>query len=92
MNLINSRLTSGQRNLTRGRIAAAHGRFNRIRQMAPMCTHLVGPIPIGIRTVLLLSRFENIDRRTRPGMSSARHFSTSQLPLLAWISGSPSNT
>jgi len=30
--------TSGQRNLTYGRIVAAHKWFNRIRQMAPMCT------------------------------------------------------
>jgi len=31
-------LTSGQSNLTKGRIAAAHGRFNRNRQGAPVCT------------------------------------------------------
>ena len=30
--------TSGQSNLTSGRIAAAHGRFSRILQVAPMCT------------------------------------------------------
>ena len=30
--------TSGQSNLTQGRIAAAHGRFSRILQVAPMCT------------------------------------------------------
>ena len=30
-------LTSGQSNLTQGRIAAAHGRFSRILQVAPMC-------------------------------------------------------
>jgi len=30
--------TSGQSNLTqKGRIAATHGRFNRILQVAPMC-------------------------------------------------------
>jgi len=29
--------TSGQSNLTQGRIAAANGRFNRIRQVPPMC-------------------------------------------------------
>jgi len=28
--------TSGQSNLTYGRITAAHGRFNHIRQVAPM--------------------------------------------------------
>ena len=31
-------ITSGQSNLTQGRIAAAHGRFSRILQVAPMCT------------------------------------------------------
>jgi len=30
--------TSGQSNLTWGRIATAHGRFSRILQVAPMCT------------------------------------------------------
>jgi len=30
--------TSGQSNLTQDRIAAADGRFNSIRQVAPMCT------------------------------------------------------
>jgi len=31
-------ITSGQCSLTRGRIVAAHGRFNGILQMAPVCT------------------------------------------------------
>jgi len=30
--------TSGQSNLITGRIAAAHGQFNGIRQVAPVCT------------------------------------------------------
>jgi len=30
--------TSGQSNLTTGRIASAHGRFTNIGQMAPVCT------------------------------------------------------
>jgi len=42
--------TSGQSNVQKGRIAAAHGRFYRIRQVAPMCTHsstwLLGPTPV----------------------------------------------
>jgi len=29
--------TSGQSNLTKGRIAAEHERFNRIRQVTPIC-------------------------------------------------------
>jgi len=33
----NNLITSGQSNLTQGRIAAADGRFNRIRKLAPMC-------------------------------------------------------
>jgi len=32
------RTTGGQSNLTQSRIAAAYGRFTRIRQVAPMCT------------------------------------------------------
>jgi len=31
-------ITSGQSNLTTGRITAAHGRFNGIRQVAAVCT------------------------------------------------------
>jgi len=31
-------LTSGHSNLTTGHVAAAHGRFSGIRQVAPMCT------------------------------------------------------
>jgi len=34
-------ITSGQSNFTLGRIAVAHGRFSRIRQMAPMCTPFI---------------------------------------------------
>jgi len=33
-------ITSRQTNLTQDRIAAADGRFNSIRQVAPMCTHI----------------------------------------------------
>jgi len=36
--MTNNNKTSGQSNLTQGCIAAEHGRFSRIRQMAPMCT------------------------------------------------------
>jgi len=31
-------ITSSQRDLTKGRIVAAHARLSRIRQVAPMCT------------------------------------------------------
>ena len=31
-------ITSGQSNLTTGRIATAHGRFNGIHHVAPLCT------------------------------------------------------
>jgi len=31
-------ITSGQSDLTTGRIAAAHGQFNGIQQVAPVCT------------------------------------------------------
>jgi len=46
-------------NMTKGRITAAHGWFNCIQQVAPICT------PIGICTYCFctsLSRFEYIDR------------------------------
>jgi len=47
-------ITSGQSNLTTGRIAAAQRRFNGIRQVAPVCTspnpwaHPIPNIPNGI--------------------------------------------
>ena len=43
-------LTSGQNNLTTGRVAAARRRFNRIRQVAPACTLIfrVGPTRVHI--------------------------------------------
>jgi len=51
-------ITSGQSNLTKGRIADAHGRFNRIRQVAPICT----PSAFAqYRFCTLLSRSEYID-------------------------------
>jgi len=33
-----TKIMSGQSNLTKGRIAATQGQFNRFRQQAPMCT------------------------------------------------------
>ena len=48
-------ITSGQSNLTfKGRIAAAHGRFNSIQQVAPMCN------PTGICTILVLFPAESL--------------------------------
>ena len=38
VNIASTMETSGKSNLTQGRIAAAHGWFSRIRQMAPICT------------------------------------------------------
>jgi len=35
--LVTNELTTGQSNFTTGRIAAARGRFNRFRQVAPIC-------------------------------------------------------
>ena len=44
--------TSGQSNLTTGRVAAAHGRFDGIRQVAPVCTPsntcILGPTRVQI--------------------------------------------
>ena len=36
-NYVYENRTSGQSNLTKDRIAAADGRFSRIRQVAPVC-------------------------------------------------------
>jgi len=51
--------TSGQSNLTTGRIAAAHGRFNGIRQVAPVCTLsntcFHGPTRVQILNSVLIS-------------------------------------
>jgi len=47
-------ITSGQSNLTQGRIAAAHRRFNRIPRVAPICN------PISIRTVPVLFPAESL--------------------------------
>jgi len=60
---------SGQSNLTYGCIAAARGRFNRIRQVAPMCTPSSTPQSASTPCQFcpLLSRFVCIDRRAFPG-------------------------
>jgi len=52
-------ITSGESNLTKGCIAATHEQFNRIRQVAPICTR------ISIRTVPVLYVDEP---RTFPGI------------------------
>jgi len=38
IHLVTPKGTSGHSNLTQGRITAAHGRFSRIRHVAPVCT------------------------------------------------------
>ena len=70
----NQRVTAGQSNLTTGRIAAAHGRFSRVRQVAPMCTpsnacflepsqvHTANDISIG--SVVFAGLTTAIDRQT----------------------------
>jgi len=74
-------LKSGESNLTQGHIAVTHGRFNHIRQVAPVYTP--SSTPVGIRTILvlpptewhphrtgsaLLSRFEYIDCQSCAGV------------------------
>jgi len=77
--------------MTYGRIAAAHGRFSRIRQVAPpSSTPQSASAPY--RCCPLLSRFEYIDRRSSPGVCWVRPLSPSKLPLRVWISGPLSNT
>ena len=58
-------------NLTQGRTAAAHERFNRIRQVSPICTPSSTPQSASAPYQLcsLLSRFEYINRWICPGMS-----------------------
>ena len=64
-------ITSAQSNLTQGHIAAAHGWFSRIRQVATIGTPSNAP-PIGICILLVLSpvsHFEHIDPQTCPVMA-----------------------
>jgi len=61
-----AKITSGRSNLTQGRIAAAHAYSSTV--FARWCQY----IPIGIRTVQVLSRFEYIDRGTCPGSAPFR--------------------
>jgi len=64
-------ITSGQSNLTQGHIAAAHGWFSLIHQVATIGTPSNAP-PIGICTLLVLSpvsHFEHIDPQTCPVMA-----------------------
>jgi len=55
--------------LTKGRIAAAHGRFDGIRQVASMCTHLIhgslGPSESAPQKALGSVQSFLQDRRTR---------------------------
>ena len=87
-------LTSGQSNLTQDRIAAAHERFGRTRQVAPMCTSSSTPqsASASYRFCPPVSHLEYVDRRTCPGMSWSSRFWSSKLPLHVWGSRPPSNT
>ena len=71
-------ITSGQSNLTRGHIAAAHGQFSGIRQVAPVCTPpnrcFFGPTQVQIPNGISISSavFAQLTadcRRACPGMS-----------------------
>jgi len=63
--------------------ASRHGRFNRIHQVAPMCTPSIAPqlASAPYRCWPLLSCFECIDRQTGPEMSRAGPLSPSKLSL-----------
>jgi len=65
---------SGQSNLTKGLIAATDGRFNRIRQVAPICTPSNTCFSGSIRVhtpkrhldrFTVYSRFHRVDHRDR---------------------------
>jgi len=87
-----SKIKSGQSNLT-GHMDAAHGRFKRIRQVAPTCTPSSTPQSAyaPYRCCPLLCRLEYIDRRTCLGVSCAGQFPPQNCPF-ARGSGLPSNT
>jgi len=64
-------LTSGRYNLTKGRIAAAHGRFSRIRKVVPMCTPFntcfLGPTRVQTQTASrYVQQFLHSSRQTVP--------------------------
>jgi len=75
--------TSGQSNLTKGRIAAAHARFNGIPQMTPVCTPLntcflglsrvYNPTGISIGSAIF-AQLTSECRRVCPGMSFGDSF------------------
>jgi len=70
----NNTLTSGQSNLTPGRIAATRGRVSRIRQVAPICMPYSIPQSASARyrCCPLLSHIEYIDRG-HVRISTVRH-------------------
>ena len=90
-------ITSGQSNLTKGCIANAHGQFSGIRQVAPVCTHLIhaslGPLESISQTAsgsvqpLLHSSWQSVVI-----FYKARHFFPLKLSLPIEGSEQPSNT
>ena len=70
-------ITSGQCSLTTGRIAAAHRRFNCIRQVAPVCTP---PTPLVIHASLGPPEFKSQTASRSVPRFSRLHSCTSQRP------------
>jgi len=57
-------ITSGQRNLTKGRIAAAHGWFNGIQQVARVCTPSDNVSRVSIQNSILFQPFLHSPRQS----------------------------
>jgi len=78
--------TSGQSNLTTGRIAAAHGRFNGVHQVARLCTpHIIlGPPESKSHTALVHPFLRSSRKRQQAAPPSLKI----ALPMEAWLSGS----
>ena len=79
-------VTTGQSSLTTGRIAAAHGRFGGIRQVAPVCTlpraSLAHPSPNPKRHLDRFSCFFcTAHGRESPYFTTGRPFPPLKLPL-----------
>ena len=80
-------ITSGQSNLTTGRIATTHGRFNGIRQVAPVCTIpntcFLGPTQVQIPNGISISSavFAQLTAECRYTLQWAAPSPPSKLPI-----------
>jgi len=91
-------ITSGQSDLTTGRIAAAHGRFSGIGQVAPVCTPILNMVlwahqsPQPKHHLSRFSCFCTAHGRVFLYITVGCPFPPSKLTLSMWGSGPPTNT